>query len=224
MEPEARIEKIRSLEAALFIYGEPITLKKIKDLLKVKEEETPELVQELKKVLEGRGLGLTEHEGSVQLITHPDFAGLLETIVKEELSKELSPASLETLAIISYAGPISRSRIDYIRGVNSSYILRNLLIRGLVDRQMDPNRSNVYLYSVSFDFLHHLGIQKIDELPEFTEYRNLVLKAEQILESSLTPNAEGITDEAKISGKEAESNETEDIHEEMFEANSDNSG
>lgn len=179
-------EKVRALEAALFIYGEPMAFKKIQELLKVKSEEAKELVDELRVALLGQGLGLMEHEESVQLTTHPDFAGLLESIVKEELSKELTPASLETLAIVSYAGPITRSRIDFIRGVNSSYILRNLLVRGLIDRKPDPDRTNAYLYIVSFDFLRHLGVSEVKELPEFLEYNNLVISTETKLASSLT--------------------------------------
>ncbi|MDP1688996.1 MAG: SMC-Scp complex subunit ScpB [bacterium] len=193
----SNLNKIRALEAALFIYGEPMSLKKIQDLLKVTGEEIQELVKELRELLNGRGLRLIEQDASIQLTTHPDFAGLLETIVKDELTKDLTPATLETLAIVSYTGPITRSRIDYIRGVNSSYILRNLLIRGLVDRKTDPNRSNVYLYTVSFDLIRHLGLQNIDELPDFLGYRNLVMKAEQNLDSSLTPTSDEITEELK---------------------------
>ena len=197
MTPEIKIEKLRALEAALFIYGEPMPIKKIQELLKVTGEEIGELIKEFRESLNGRGLRIIEHDASIQLTTHPDFSGLLETIVRDELIKDLTPATLETLAIVSYAGPISRSRIDYIRGVNSSYILRNLLIRGLVDRKTDPNRSNVYLYTVSFDLIRHLGLQNIDELPEFLGYRNLVMKAEQNLDSSLAPVSEGNTEELK---------------------------
>lgn len=195
MTPEIKIEKVRALEAALFIYGEPMALKKIQDLLKVTSEEIQELVLNLRETLSGRGLRIIDHDGSIQLTTHPDFSGLLETIVKDELTKDLTPATLETLAIVSYAGPINRSRIDYIRGVNSSYILRNLLIRGLVDRKTDPNRSNVYLYNVSFDLIRHLGLQNTDELPDFLGYRNLVMKAEQNLDSSLAPATEATIEE-----------------------------
>lgn len=204
-------DQIRALEAILFIYGEPVGLKKIQELLKVTDAEAKELVKDLREALVGRGLMLVEHDGSLQLVTHPDFAKMLELIVKDEFAKELTPASLESLGIVAYAGPISRSRIDYIRGVNSSYILRNLLIRGLIDRKPDPNRSNAYLYSVSFDLLRHLGLGGINELPQFEEYRNLVKSAEQKLEASLSPeetimeNIAQVTKEADTTGEKQSS-------------------
>lgn len=187
MTPEEITKNVRALEAALYIYGEPMQFKKIKELFSLKEDDVSLLIDELKIVLNNRGLQIIKNETSVQLVTHPEFGGLLDKIVKDEITKEITPASLETLSIVSYAGPISRSRIDYIRGVNSSYILRNLLIRGLVERKPDPNRSNVYLYNVSFDLLRHLGIDSINNLPEFQTYNNLLLKAESNLETLLTP-------------------------------------
>lgn len=183
---EKRTERARALEAALFIYGEPMSFEKIQGLLKIEAHEVPQLVAELKASLQESGLNLIEHEGSVQLTTHSDFAGMVGAIVKEELSEGLTSASLETLSIIAYAGPISRSRIDYVRGVNSSYILRNLLIRGLLDRKPDPSRPNAYLYSVSFEFLRHLGIGTMAELPQFEEYRGLIARAEQKLGAAMS--------------------------------------
>jgi len=63
--------------------------------------------------------------------------------------------------------------IDNIRGVNSSYILRNLLIRGLIERDIDTRRANAFIYKISFDFLKKMGLSKIDELPEYEKYHNL---------------------------------------------------
>src|SRR3989338_4211101 len=108
-------EKTRALEAALFIYGDPMPYKKLAKLLDIKIDEIEALLASLKSALEGRGLALVVHDDAVQMVTHPDFAGMLETIVKDELSEDLTPATLETLAIVAYAGPLSRSRIDYIR-------------------------------------------------------------------------------------------------------------
>ena len=81
---------------------------------------------------------------------------------------------METLTIISYAGPISRADIEYIRGVNSSFIMRALLMRGLADRSVDSKRSNTYLYSTSFELLRHLGLTKNSDLPDYSKYKDLV--------------------------------------------------
>ncbi len=174
-------EKIAELEALLFQYGEPIELKRIAKLLNITEEEGKELLDDFEQNLkqdEKRGLILLRHNGMVQLATKPDFQKISEALIKEEFREELSPASLETLSIIAYLGPLPRSTIDFVRGVNSSFILRSLLIRGLVLRKPNPQRRNVYEYEVSFDFLRHIGLSKIEELPEYWKYNDILQKFE----------------------------------------------
>jgi segregation and condensation protein B len=83
----------------------------------------------------------------------------------------LGKAGLETLAIILYQGPISRADIDYIRGVNSQFIVRNLLIRGLIERVDNPTDARSFLYKTTLDLLSHLGISKIQDLPEYDQVR-----------------------------------------------------
>ncbi len=181
--------KTNALEAALFIYGEPMSFKKIGNILGIETAEVPELVLNLQKELESRGLAIIINDEAAQLVTKPDFSGMVETIVKEELSSAITPAALETLAIVSYLGPLSRSRIDYIRGVNSSYILRNLLLRGLVERTPDPERGNAFLYKASFDLLKFFGISSIKELPGYEHYKNLLAKTETALGGEVKEDA-----------------------------------
>ncbi len=126
---------------------------------------------------------LIRHGQQLQLATKPNFKGLLEKVVKAELHEALTPAGLETLSIITYGGPILRSEIDYIRGVNSSFILRALLLRGLINRNPDPRRGNAYLYGPSFDFLKHLGGASVTELPDYQVFAELAMKVKQPLES-----------------------------------------
>lgn len=164
------------MEALLFIYGEPMTFKKIAQVLKVKEDEVRETVKNLAENLkeENRGLILITDQDKVQIATKGDFKKISEEIIKEELNENLTLAALETLSIIIYAAPISRAEIEYIRGVNSSFILRSLLIRGLVERSPDPKRSNAFIYNPSFEFLKHLGINKVEDLPDFEKFQNLI--------------------------------------------------
>ncbi len=174
--PSKNIKLVPKIEALLFIYGEPLEPKKLAKILGVKEAEVSAgldfLNNELKR--EERGLVLVQDKGKVQLVTKPEFAKLLEDITKQEFTEMLTPAALETLSIIAYAGPISRADIEYIRGVNSSFIMRALLMRGLVDRSIDPKRSNTYLYSTSFELLRHLGLTKNSDLPDYSKYKELV--------------------------------------------------
>lgn len=165
-----------ALEALLFTYGEPLEIKKIAPILKINEEDALAMGESLKKHYDKNdgGLRVIIHDKKIQLVTNPKLTDAVESLIKKEFHEELTPAAEETLAIIAYAGPIGRVDIDNIRGVNSTFMLRNLLIRGLVERGADPNRPNAYIYSVSFDFLKHLGISKIEELPEREKYLKLV--------------------------------------------------
>lgn len=176
---------IAAIEAILFVYGEPLSIKKIVKILskksgeKIDENSAKDAVAQLeqKYLSEDGGLKLLQiSSGSdmeVQLVSKPEFSSFLEDFIKEEFKEQLTPASLEVLALVMYFGPISKSQIDYYRGVNSSFILRNLLMRGLVDRGFDPKRSNAYLYSSSFDLLKYLGLSKVEDLPEFEKFKVL---------------------------------------------------
>lgn len=164
------------IEAVLFIYGEPIKIKKIAELLEVSEAEAREGLLALgeKMKTEERGLSLMVLEEKATLVTKPELQDIVKKIVKEELDSDLSPASLETLAIIAYLGPVSRAKIDYIRGVNSSFILRNLLIRGLIQKEGGKDKSGNNLYNITFDFFKHIGVNSQMELPDFEKYKSLI--------------------------------------------------
>jgi len=108
----------------------------------------------------------------VMLGTTKEMSSTIEKLTKEELVRDLGKAGLETLSIVLYQGPISRADIDFIRGVNSQFILRNLLIRGLVERVENPKDARSFLYKTTLSLLAHLGITKIEELPEYSQVRD----------------------------------------------------
>jgi segregation and condensation protein B len=168
--------KIAELEALLFIHGEPLALKKIEKILDLKEEEVVRLVDGLAETLESeaRGLRLIRNTEKIQLTTKPNFSKILEQFFTEELDQNLTPASMEALAIIMYLGPISRNKIEYLRGVNSVFTIRNLLLRGLIERGPDPTRPSSYLYQASFDLVKHLGIASVNALPEYDKFRSVL--------------------------------------------------
>ena len=83
------------------------------------------------------------------------------------MQESLSKAALEVLAVIAYRGPIARAEIEAVRGVNCSVTVRNLLMRGLIDRYENADDSRGYLYSVSFPFLRELGLSSVAELPDY---------------------------------------------------------
>lgn len=164
------------IEAFLFLYGEPIQLGKLAKELGVKEAEVRTALQTLIESSRGenRGLNVILFDDRAQLITKPEMKPYLAKLISEELDSPLTPASLETLSIIAYLGPCPRSLIDYIRGVNSTFILRSLMVRGLVERRPDPKRAHAFLYQVSFDFLKHMGVGSPEDLPDYEKYRELM--------------------------------------------------
>ena len=161
------MELANSIEAILFYQAEPMKVSRLATLLKRSESEVLEAIKALEDKLSTTGLRLLTNGNEVTLGTSPDASALIEAITKEELSKDLSKASLETLAIVLYKGPLTRAEIDYIRGVNSTFILRNLLIRGLVEKVDNPNDQRSFLYKPTFQLLEHMGVTKTEELPAY---------------------------------------------------------
>ena len=88
-------------------------------------------------------------------------------MVKSEIQENLSKASLEVLSIVAYRGPVTRAEVEAIRGVNCSFTLRALLMRGLLGRIENPKDNRSYIYKISFDFLKKMGLERIEQLPDF---------------------------------------------------------
>lgn len=160
------------IETILFVHGEPITIEKLAKVLKKKPEEVREALAALGGDYKERGIVMLEKDGAYQLGSNPDNARVVEDLVKGEFSEELSRAALETIAIIAYRGPLTRIDIEYVRGVNSSFILRNLMMRGLIERIDNPKDARSYLYRISFDFLKHFGLTRVEDLPEFQTFKD----------------------------------------------------
>lgn len=163
------MNRSQSICAILFYLAEPTSLKRLASLLRCREGDIKEALSSLESSLEAVGLRLIQNGEDITLGTAPEAGPLIETMTKEELSKELSKASLETIAIILYKGPVTRSEIDYIRGVNSTFILRNLLVRGLVEKTENPKDQRSYLYKPTFELLEFMGVTKTEELPQYSE-------------------------------------------------------
>lgn len=163
MNLEARIE------AVLFYKTEPLRKDFLAKLLDANLEEIEIALVHLEKNLESRGIRITVTDTEVQMVTAPELSQFIEEIRKDELRGEIGKAGAETLAIVLYRGPLSRAEIDRIRGVNSTFILRNLLIRGLVERRTHPTDARSFVYASTPTLLNHLGVGKREELPEWSE-------------------------------------------------------
>jgi segregation and condensation protein B len=166
MELESKIEGL------LFYKGEDISISKLAEILDVTVQNIEEALIKLQKSYENRGLVLVRKDDRVVLGIGKELSPLIESIRKDEITRELSKASLETLSIILYRNKITRSEIDYIRGVNSSFILHNLLIRGLIEKIIDSKDNRRVLYRPTFDTLSYMGVASIEELPDYSKIKN----------------------------------------------------
>lgn len=174
------------IESILFIAIKPIALKKIIELTTAKKNEVKKELANLRAEYnqDDKGINIQKIGFKYQMITNPNNSQMITGFVKEEITGELTPASLETLTVIAYRGPITKAELEMIRGVNCSVILRNLLIRGLINEKEDK-KNLVQTYQISFDFMKHLGINQPDELPEFEK-----LNSNESLEKLLNPDKE----------------------------------
>ena len=157
----------QKIEALLFYKTDALSLGSIAKILGTNASAIEEALVILENSLENRGIGLIRKGDEVMLSTKKEMGEMIEKIAKEELEGELSKASVETLAIILYKGSVTKSEIDYIRGVNSGFMLRALLIRGLIEKTANPKDARGYIYSPTIDLYQYLGISKKEELPEY---------------------------------------------------------
>lgn len=174
------------LESLLFISSKPLSVKEIAELIEAKPKEVEEALEVMAHQYkeQARGFILIKNNGQYQLTTAPENAELISKFLKEETSGELSQPSLEALTIIAYRGPITKLELERIRGVNCSLILRNLLIRGLVEERADKQK-NENFYSVTLDFIKFLGISSIEDLPDY-EKLHQEQSIEEVLEEPVT--------------------------------------
>jgi len=167
------------IEAILFWKAEPVPIKKLAEILKEKETDIRAAVETLKTRLSERGITVISKDNEVALGTAPALGELIKHLTKEEYRRDLGRAGLETLAIILYKGPLSRPEIDYVRGVNSTFIVRNLMVRGLIERLPDKRDQRRFLYRPTFDLLGYLGLKSAGELPEFNEVKEEIKRFEE---------------------------------------------
>lgn len=156
------------IESLLFISHKPLAVSELSKLIGATKEEVESTVQELMVdyLEKGGGICINNIGDKYQMATSDQNAELIGKFLNTEMTGELSRPSLETLTIIAYRGPISKVELELIRGVNCSLILRNLLMRGLVEAKEDKERG-ISTYQITFDFLKYLGINATAELPDF---------------------------------------------------------
>lgn len=163
MKPELK----EIIESLLFVAEKPVS---IKELANVSGQMVPEVqvaLAELGKDYQMRGIRLVKKGEYFSLVSNPDCAKYVSILLNEELRHDLSDASIETLAVITYKQPITRVEIEEVRGVNCDQLIRTLMIRGLITeigRKETVGRP--ILYGTTMEFIQYFGLEKESDLPK----------------------------------------------------------
>ena len=156
---------VAQLEALLFVAERPLSRREIATIAAVTRDEVDARLGDLEVALRGRGIRLVAAGEEVELATAPEAGALIARYVGAD-GVRLSPAALETLAIVAYRQPVTRAVVERIRGVDSDYVVRSLLHRRLIveqGRADTPGRP--ILYGTSFSFMERFGLTSLDDLP-----------------------------------------------------------
>ena len=174
---------LQKLEAILFTSGTGITKKQLAKQVGCNDKQLEQLLGQLQEQRATSGIVIVDDGMQVALATHPSLADYMEDIRKNEETAPLSKAMQETLSIIAYAGPIAKVELDFLRGVNTQYTLRRLAMRGLIQ---EKRKARTRLLSPTVEFLLHLGIQQVEELPDYTTVRQKILDGVQAVKKRTT--------------------------------------
>ncbi len=175
------------IEAILLVANRSVNVKELSSALNIKPEEIETVLGELAEYydFQNSGIKLIKAASNYQLVSAGEHADILKKFLKTEVNAELSQPSLEALTIIAYRGPLTKLELERIRGVNCSLIIRNLLLRGLIEENFNKQKNETY-YQVTLDFVRFLNFKSIEELPDYEklhqadELEEILMTAEEL--------------------------------------------
>jgi segregation and condensation protein B len=179
------------IEAILFLADEPVPTRVLGEVLEKPKAEVEALLSSLTTEYRDadRGFVLRQVAGGWRFYTSPDCSPWLERFVRGDRQPRLTGAALEVLAIVAYRGPIARSQITEIRGVESDSVVKTLLQRGLIEEAgREGGPGSPVLFRASGEFLERMGINSVEELPPLREFMPDTEAVEE-MESKLSPDA-----------------------------------
>ncbi|MFG3715597.1 SMC-Scp complex subunit ScpB [Micromonospora sp. NPDC047730] len=171
--PELDDAELRgALEAILLVVDEPVSELTLAQVLEQPAERIGPMLDEIAAgyTAAGHGFELRRAAGGWRLYTRPEYATYVERFVLDGQSVRLTQAALETLAVVAYKQPVTRSRISAIRGVNCDGVIRTLVSRGLVEECGAEPDSGAFLYRTTTMFLEKLGLNSVDDLPPLAPF------------------------------------------------------
>jgi segregation and condensation protein B len=170
LEEDAELEA--ALEAILLVVDEPVGEMQLAEILEQPTERVGAALEDIsaRYTAAGHGFDLRKAAGGWRLYTRPEYAAYVERFVLDGQSVRLTQAALETLAVVAYKQPVTRSRISAIRGVNCDGVMRTLATRGLIEECGTEGETGAYLYRTTPLFLEKLGLNSIDQLPPLAPF------------------------------------------------------
>lgn len=161
-----------ALEAVLMVVDEPATVDQLAKVLQRPRRAVANALRELadEYTVQRRGFDLRLVAGGWRFYTRPEYAAAVEGFVLDGQHARLTQAALETLAVVAYRQPVSRSRVSAVRGVNCDGVMRTLLQRGLVAEAGAEPETGAILYRTTNYFLERMGLRGLDELPELAPF------------------------------------------------------
>lgn len=160
----------QKIESILLVSPQGVSVKELAKLLKVEKTDVMESLRVLQELYSfERGIVIQMSGEEVRMVTNPACAEIIAQYTKQEMGGELTRPQLETLTVIAYKGPLTKSEIEQIRGINCTMIVRNLLMRGLI---VEEEGSLESVYRVSLETLSLLGISGVQDLPEYEKLHN----------------------------------------------------
>jgi segregation and condensation protein B len=158
------------VECLLFVANDPVSIERLAAVLTAEPEQIEHILDILSAEYTQRGIRLQRKRQRVQLVTAPEAADLVRAFLGLELTGRLSPAALETLAIVAYRQPVTRAEIEAVRGVSSDSVLRTLLHRGLIEEQGRLDQAGrPIIYGTTFEFLQQFGLASLESLPPLVD-------------------------------------------------------
>lgn len=185
-------ELISKLESLLFVSNKPLTAKILAKYVDSEIQMVEQALRDLYELRKDTGIVLIIAGDEYQLATSSTNSDNVKNFLNADLRESLTEATVEVLAIIAYRQPIAKTEIEAIRGVNSQYSLRSLLMRGLIEKVPNPNDARGMLYQVTTEFMQHLGITSINDLPEF----------ERLVSNIQLPNVPNMQEQQETDGKD----------------------
>jgi segregation and condensation protein B len=173
-----------ALEALLMVAEEPMSSSTLATLTRTPEEVVVTTLHDLAQeyAVQERGFDLREIGGGWRFWTRDNCAQVVERFVLDGQHGRLSQAGLETLAVVAYRQPVTRSRISAIRGVNVDGVVRTLVTRGLIEETGHDHETGAHLYRTTTYFLERLGLKSLDELPPIAAHLPMPDNVEEVLD------------------------------------------